>query len=1107
MKKAFSLIICLLLCLQLAGTEVFLVDAESTKILYEDDFSYTEFGSVSLYEENGAWEREYATPKNSNDAGSVECTAPTVKNGALVFGRGDGIRLNWQKLSGFSGFDASKTYTVTFDFRVTDFGNDKPQPGYASWNREMYFAVAGYYNQIECRSGNYSGQLGIRAGDKTSEFPLGGWTNNTSLYKEGTVYSCTFEWIPSQKKVISTVATEGKIIAQGSRTDNVYATDNKSTRFLVWRCEDGTMELDNVTFSDGSKTYTQTFDFAGKDSMTGSGVWGLENVQKKDAKEPTFKNGALVLSEHSSVKFDWTKVDGVGSYDNAKTYTFSFDLKLTDKGDGSNWNGEVHTRAIYIAFGGWYNLIELPTKDNTVKLGGTSEAYSDSKYLNKTLRGTVIWEGTELSISLTDASGKVLISGKRSSGDFVNMTAQNAAMTNLVFRCEDGEYQVDNFSFAVEETPVLDQTKIDLSGNKQAEYTCTVNYNGNDKISVKYGGAELFSMSGTILSVAGKTVPGSYKAGRYTVNSYISPAQEMVTVEVIDPEGSVVRRGFYTLLGGEEICIYGKDESAVLSAEVKYSDAEINDYTYTTTEPVYTGVGAKIYNIVTSFDNAQTTRNFAWTVKAAYQSNQPMELQYREAGKTEWITVAAVQENEPVNTPDENYFKCDLTGLKADTKYEYKIGIKGSADKWTEIFTFSTAPNEIDSFSFIAVGDTQGITWNGTTSGNKGFMYAMTAYQEAFEELSDPAFMVHVGDVVENGNNQGMWNMYFKTLENKGASVPMFAAIGNHDTWGAPLYFDLHFNHPNNGGTAALDQSYLARVTDGNVRRLFQYADETIYSYDYGDAHFVVLNTGSYTGDDQYIINAQRDWLTADLEASKDAKWTILMFHEPVYHRMGGGESRSWLADVIEGYGVDLVIQGHSHLVTRTYPMKDGKIVTKENLDVIIKGTGTVYTTIGSTALNHDGAGDSTYEEEMAVLLTPTPTQSAYTIVTVEDGQLVVTTKQIDGFVLDRFVISDEDTDTPDTPDDPDTPDESDTPSEEISADASETVTESAEESETASDSKPSAQTSAGESSVGESSADTASHGGMGWILWAVLGALAVVAGAVLVLPRRKKTA
>ena len=96
-----------------------------------------------------------------------------------------------------------------------------------------------------------------------------------------------------------------------------------------------------------------------------------------------------------------------------------------------------------------------------------------------------------------------------------------------------------------------------------------------------------------------------------------------------------------------------------------------------------------------------------------------------------------------------------------------------------------------------------------------------------------------------------------------------------------------------------------------------------------------------------------------------------MLFHQPVYHRMGGGQDRPWLYDVIEGYDVDLVIQGHSHRVTRTYPMKDGKIVTKSVDETIEKGIGTVYTTIGLTALNHYTAGDTTYEEEMAILVTP----------------------------------------------------------------------------------------------------------------------------------------
>ena len=190
----------------------------------------------------------------------------------------------------------------------------------------------------------------------------------------------------------------------------------------------------------------------------------------------------------------------------------------------------------------------------------------------------------------------------------------------------------------------------------------------------------------------------------------------------------------------------------------------------------------------------------------------------------------------------------------------------------------------------------------------------------------------------------------------------------------------------------------------GALKALAKDAEETVYSYNYGGVHFIVLNSGNYTSNDMYMLEAQRKWLEADLKANADAKWTIITVHEPVYHRLGGNESRPWLGDLIEEYGVDLVIQGHSHLVTRTYPMKDGKIVTKESPDLIKKGTGTVYTTIGATAYNHDSMGNPNVEECL-MIATPSPELAAYTVVTVSDSKIVMTVKQIDGLVLDSFTI------------------------------------------------------------------------------------------------------
>ena len=1101
MKKILSAILCLLVCAQAFGVGSISSEAEGTKEMFFDSFDYKAFGSSGLYGGNNAWEREYSTPKDGNDKGSADSTAPVPLGGVLKFSEGDGIRFNWQNLDGFSKFDASKTYKITFDVKVTDFGDDQPLGATRTWNRELYFAVAGYYNQIEFRSGNYSGQIGIRAGDKTDSLPKGGWTNDKSTYVLNKTYHCTFEWKPSEKVVISTVAADGNVIAQGSRSDAVYGTVNPSTRFLVWRCEDGEMEIDNVTFSDGEKTYTQSFDFEKEtDVMTASGVWGLEDVRRTDSKEPAFNDGALLIKEHSSVKFNWQKVDGIGAYDPAKTYVFDFDVKLVDKGDGSNWGGEVCTRGIYIAFGGWYNLIEMPTKENVIKVGATTKTFSDTQHLNKQLHVTISWEGTNISTVITDPKGDVVIQGGRSGNAFTDLVAEKAAMTNLVLRCEDGAFELDNFKLSVMTVQVDSTTEINIPKGQQAVYTAEVGYSGSGKVLLKYGGTELFCIENGSLKVGGKAVEGSYKAGTYHIESVISPDQEMQTVEVVSPGGEVVRRGFYTLLGGGAINCFVTGENKVITSDVKYESCSVNEYTLTTQEPIYTGVDAKIYNLVTSFDEAQTTRNFAWTAKSAFIGKDSMALKYRKAGTADWITVDAVRETERVNIADEDYFKCDLSSLAPDTEYEYKIGKKdGDEDAdWTKIFKFKTAKESIDEFTFVAVGDTQGITWNGMTSSNKGFMFAMAAYQEAFEEVKDPAFILHTGDVVETGNNKNMWNMYFKALNGFGASTPMFAAIGNHDSWGTPLYFDLHFNHPNNGGTAALDQSFKSKVTDGNVLQLFANADETIYSYDYGNAHFIVLNTGSYCNQDKHIIDAQREWLTNDLEANKEAKWKIMLFHEPVYHRLGAGESRPWLHDVIEEYGVDLVLQGHSHLVTRTYPMKDGKIVTKAVDEKIEKGIGTVYTTIGSTALNHDGANDGKYEEEIGFLATPTPTQPAYTTVTVQNDKIVVTTKQINGFVLDSFTIEDK------TISDDTTPDESDDVSDESAEEPSDSTEITDPETES---SGSSAITDPGtESSAGSAITDPENEASGSTVIVVICSVALIVLGVgiVLILKRRK---
>ena len=1008
MRRIISGLICLFMVFQLFGIGVGADGENDIVTRFTDGFDYAHFTADSLYDASNIWVNEYKSSSDT-DFGYYDCVAPIVDGGVAKFEQGYGLRLNWQNIPAFSTFNSAKTYTFKFDIKVTDFGNDDSMTTITAWNREAYCAFGGYYNQIEFRSGNYDNQLGIRAGDKTDAYPKGGWTNDLSTYTKNTVYSCTVVWTPSTKTVVSTVKNGSTVVAQGSRTSNDYADVNKYTRSFVWRCEDGAMQLDNFSLSDGTNTYTESFSYTSTGSvMTANGIWGLETERKTDAVNPTLSDGVLKIGEKSSVKFDWTKVNGIGEYDMTTTYIFEFDVTVTDKGDGSNWGGASSTRSLYVGFGGWYNLLELNDSNGNVKIGSATDTFTDSKYFNKKLRVHISWIGDTITTTVSDSNGNALISGTRTNSAFTDMTAENAAMTYLVLRCEDGAVSVDNFAFKTKANEAISTTALNLSGNNQAIYDCELNYDGIGAMSVKVGATEVVSFSAKELKMGGKIVTGSFGAGAYSLEIKVNPLQSMLSMELVCPDGAVIRRGYYTLLGGDAVYVYADDNNSVRNVNIKYDAVTLNQYVVETNEPTYTGFNANVYNLVTSFDVAQTTRNFAWTAKTAYLGNDPMALKYRVKGTSAWTVVDAIKEVELVETEDEDYFKCDLTGLSPATTYEYKIGKKNSSDEtndWSKTYTFTTAEENIDEFTFVAVGDTQGITWNGTTTSTKGFMYAKAAFDEAFSEVENAAFLVHTGDVVERGWNKDMWNWYFKALGDYGSYIPSFTSIGNHDTQGTPFYFDLHFNHPNNGGEAAFDMEYiLQNVKDGNILTNMQTPDELTYSYDYGDAHFTVLYTGSYVGDDRYLLEAQRTWLENDLKNS-NAKWKILIIHEPVYHRVGGGESRPWLYDVIEGYGVDLVLQGHSHLVTRTYPMRNGEIVTKTITDDIPKGLGTVYTTVGSTALNHDGLSDSFNVEEMFLITTPINTQPSYTTVTVNDSKITVTVKQVDGLVLDEFVI------------------------------------------------------------------------------------------------------
>jgi predicted phosphodiesterase len=119
-------------------------------------------------------------------------------------------------------------------------------------------------------------------------------------------------------------------------------------------------------------------------------------------------------------------------------------------------------------------------------------------------------------------------------------------------------------------------------------------------------------------------------------------------------------------------------------------------------------------------------------------------------------------------------------------------------------------------------------------------------------------------------------------------------ALGNHDTQGQLL-------------KAYMDKFKLEK----------QY-----YSFDYRNAHFIALSTQL----DKYGEMEQLKFLKSDLlltKANKNIDWTIVFFHIPFY---SSDESyttnmRRTYHPVFDEFGVDLVLQGHSHNYQRSYPL------------------------------------------------------------------------------------------------------------------------------------------------------------------------------------------
>ncbi len=204
---------------------------------------------------------------------------------------------------------------------------------------------------------------------------------------------------------------------------------------------------------------------------------------------------------------------------------------------------------------------------------------------------------------------------------------------------------------------------------------------------------------------------------------------------------------------------------------------------------------------------------------------------------------------------------------------EYEGEIVGQNDP---NYRFTSAPAGDASFRFAAYGDSR--TYPEDHARVVGIL-----------QDNDPDLVVHTGDYVSVAQSETFEQEFFTPAAPLLRNTPLFPSIGNHDTGG--VYYEYLFETPANNPAGT----------------------EMYYSFDYGVAHFVCLDSTTLRTDP---ANAQNVWLEADL-AANSKPWTFVFFHHPPFSSGNHGDEEdvqtTWVP-LFEQYDVTMVFNGHDHI-------------------------------------------------------------------------------------------------------------------------------------------------------------------------------------------------
>ena len=260
-------------------------------------------------------------------------------------------------------------------------------------------------------------------------------------------------------------------------------------------------------------------------------------------------------------------------------------------------------------------------------------------------------------------------------------------------------------------------------------------------------------------------------------------------------------------------------------------------------------------------------------------------------------TVAAIDRTFTDDGQTNYQYTAIIDNLSANTEYEYRIA---EGDHCTEWHNFKTGNGT--NFKMLVFPDSQSADYD----------FWSELANNAYKRNSDAELFTNVGDIVDNGEDRFQWHAWMDGVDDLLEDMPFAPVMGNHETYNRqwqvrqPEAYLKYFDVPDNG----------------NEKFNHRY-----YSFDYGNAHFIVLDTQwdelneVSDGDGQNLINEQKNWLRQDVQSS-NKKWKIVLMHKDVlqYRIPGRPDRREGFSNMgvefmplFDELKIDIVFTAHLH--------------------------------------------------------------------------------------------------------------------------------------------------------------------------------------------------